>query len=48
MDIPTVIFVALLCFVAFFVTANVRRDFRAKERQRREQELQARHPRRKP
>ena len=48
MDIPTIIFVALLCFIAFFVTATVRRDFRAKERQRRAQELQARRPHRKP
>lgn len=48
MDIPTVIFVAALCAAAFFVTMNVRRDFLTQERQRRDQEIQSRHPRRKP
>ena len=48
MDTPTVIFVAGLCAIAFFLTATVRRDFREQERQRREQELQSRRPRRKP
>ena len=48
MDIPTTIFVGFLCVVAFFVTMTVRRDFRTQERQRREQELQSRHTRRKP
>ena len=48
MDIATAIFVAGLCVIAFFVTASVRRDFLKQERQRREQELRSRHPRRKP
>jgi len=48
MDIATVIFVAGLCVIAFFLTMSVRRDFRTRERQRREQELQSRNPRRKP
>jgi flagellar biosynthesis/type III secretory pathway M-ring protein FliF/YscJ len=50
MDIATLGFVAFLCLVAFFVTATVRRDYRAKEQERREQERQSRHqpPQRKP
>ena len=48
MDIATAIFVAGLCVIAFFLTMSVRRDFRTQERQRREQELQSRNPRRKP
>ena len=48
MDVPTIIFVGLLCLVAFFVTMNVRRDFITKERQRREQQRQLQNPRRKP
>lgn len=48
MDIPTIIFVAFLCVIAFFVTMNVRRDFITKERQRRAQQRQAQRPRRKP
>jgi hypothetical protein len=47
MDIPTIIFVAGLCVVAFFVTTTVRREFRTQERQRREQELRSRPPHRK-
>ena len=50
MDVATFVFVAFLCLVAFLVTITVRRDFRAKERQRREDQRQAQHsnPRRKP
>lgn len=48
MDIPTIIFVGFLCFVAFLLTMNVRRDFLAKERQRREQQREPQYPRRKP
>ena len=48
MDIPTAVFVAFLCLVAFLLTATVRRDFRAKEQQRREQQRESQHPRRKP
>jgi hypothetical protein len=48
MDAFTIIFVAGLCVAAFFVTINVRREFIAKERQRREGQRQPRHPRRKP
>jgi hypothetical protein len=48
MDIATFIFVAVLGFAAFLLTVTVRRDFQARERQRREHELQSRHPRRKP
>ena len=47
MDVATAIFVAGLCVIAFFVTMNVRRDFRKQEHQRREQERQSQHPRRK-
>ena len=48
MDLATTIFVAFLCLVAFVLTMTVRREFRAQERQRREQEIQSRRPRRKP
>jgi hypothetical protein len=48
MDPFTFIFVAGLCLIAFFLTMTVRRDFRAKELKRREQEREAQHPRRKP
>lgn len=48
MDIATLIFVAGLCMLAFFVTMTVRREFIAKERQRRTQELQSENARRKP
>ena len=48
MDVFTVIFVGLLCVAAFFLTMNVRRDFRARERRHREQQHEAQHPRRKP
>ena len=48
MDIATSLFVGILCLVAFFLTATVRREFLAQERQRREQENQSRNPRRKP
>ncbi len=48
MDIPTIIFVGLLCLVALLLTLKVRRDFLAKERLRREQQREAQNPRRKP
>ena len=48
MDIATALFVAALCVIAFLLTMSVRRDFLTQERQRREQELQSRRPRRKP
>ena len=48
MDPFTIIFVAFLCVIAFFLTMTVRRDFRAKDRQRREQQREAQHPRRRP
>lgn len=50
MDVFTFIFVGGLCFLAFLLTVSVRRDFRAKEKQRRELERQSRpvRPRRKP
>jgi len=48
MDIATAIFVAGLCAIAFFLTMTVRREFRTRERQRRQQEPLSRHPQRKP
>jgi hypothetical protein len=48
MDIATLLFVGILILVAFFLTATVRREFLAQERQRRAQESQTRRPRRKP
>ena len=45
MDIATIIFVGGLCFVAFVLTMTFRREFRAKERQRREDQRQSQHPR---
>ena len=48
MDVATIIFVAFLCFAAFLLTATVRREFRARERQRLEDQRHSRHPRRKP
>ena len=48
MDVPTALFVGLLCLAAFLLTLNVRRDFLAKERLRHEQQREAQHPRRKP
>ena len=48
MDPFIVIFVSGLCLVAFYLTLNVRRDFIAKEQQRRERDREAQHTRRKP
>ena len=48
MDVATVIFVAFLGLVAFLLTITVRREFRARERARRDQERQLQPPRRKP
>jgi hypothetical protein len=48
MDVATAIFVGLLCLAAFFVTTTIRRDFRTRERLRREQARALRNPRRKP
>ena len=48
MDVFTFIFVAFLGLAAFLLTMTVRRDFRARERLRREQERALQHPRRKP
>lgn len=45
MDLSTGLFVGLLCLIAFFVTANVRRDFLDKERRLRESQRQAQHTR---
>ncbi|HEX7316320.1 MAG TPA: hypothetical protein VF297_20610 [Pyrinomonadaceae bacterium] len=47
MDVFTVIFVAFLGVLAFFLTVTVRREFRTRERIRRDYERQLRHPRRK-
>jgi hypothetical protein len=46
MDIATVIFVAFLCVAAFFLTMTVRREFHAKDRQRRERQRATQPPRR--
>lgn len=48
MDAATLIFVAFLCVIAFFLTITVRREFRTRERLRREYERQLRQTRRKP
>ena len=49
MDVATLIFVGFLCAAAFFLTITVRRDFRTRERLRREQGRELRrYPRRKP
>jgi hypothetical protein len=45
MDPFTIIFVAGLCVIAFFLTMTIRRDFRAKERLRQEQTRQSLHQR---
>jgi hypothetical protein len=47
MDVATAVFVAFLGLAAFLVTMTVRRDFRARERLRREQARALRNPRRK-
>ncbi|HEX8149953.1 MAG TPA: hypothetical protein VF591_22415 [Pyrinomonadaceae bacterium] len=48
MDLPIAIFVALLCLAAFLLTMTVRRDFRTRERLRREQQRHSQNARRKP